>query len=102
MKVVDMDRTGVIGSKSMAIEETSSKCRAHIVGKVEYRQGEGILFAIPLGTADVELTALDTTFSWTDGTFHAVAAMPFVNFWRYITEGAINLECPTFNPFEHR
>ena len=55
-----------------------SKCSAQIVGKVEFRQGEGMLFAIPVGAADVELTALDTTFSWTEGNFHGLAAMPFV------------------------
>ena len=60
MEVVEIDGTGVVGSGSMAVDETFSKCRAHIVGKVEYRQGEGILFAIPLGTADVDVTALDT------------------------------------------
>jgi hypothetical protein len=92
MKVVEIGGIGAIGGKSMAAEETFSKCRAQIVGKVEFRQGEGILFAIPLGAADVEVTALDTTFSWTEGNFHAVAAMPFVDFCRYITEGAINLD----------
>ena len=89
---MEIDGTGALGSKSMAAEETSSRCRAQIIGKVEFRQGEGILFAIPLGAADVEVTALDTTFSWTEGNFHAVAAMPFVDFCRYITEGAIDLD----------
>ena len=83
---------GAIGGKSMTAEETSSKCRAQIVGKVEFRQGEGMLFAIPLGAADVEVTVLDTTFSWTEGNFHGLAAMPFVNFCHYITEGAIKPE----------
>jgi hypothetical protein len=86
----------------MAADETSSKCRAQIVGKVEYRQGEGILFAIPLGAAAIEVTALDTTFSWTDGNFHAVAAIPFVLFCHYLSEGAIDLECQTFVPFDCR
>ena len=92
MKLAGVGGTAAIGGKAMAAEETSSKCRAQIVGKVEFRQGEGIRFAIPLGAADVEVTALDTTFSWTEGNFHAVAAMPFVDFCRYITEGAIDLD----------
>ena len=92
MKVVEIGGTGAIGGKSMAAEETSSKCRAQIVGKVEFRQGEGMLFAIPLGAAEVEVTALDTTFSWTEGNFRGLTAMPFVNFCHYITEGAINLD----------
>ena len=92
MKVVEIGGIGAIRGKSMAAEETSSKCRAQIVGKVEFRQGEGMLFAIPLGAADVEVTALDTTFSWTEGNFHGLAAMPFVIFCHYITEGAINLD----------
>jgi len=92
MKVVAIAGIGAIGGKSMAAEETFSKCRAQIVGKVEFRQGEGMLFAIPLGAADLEVTALDTTFIWTEGNFHGLAAMPFVNFCHYITEGAINLD----------
>ena len=92
MKVVEIGGIGAIGGKSMAAEETSTKCRAQIVGKVEFRQGEGMLFAIPLGAADVEVTALDTTFSWTEGNFHGLAAMPFVIFCHYITEGAIHLD----------
>lgn len=92
MRVVEIGGIGRISGKSMAAEETSTKCRAQIVGKVEFRQGEGTLFAIPLGTADVEVTALDTTFSWMQGNFHGLAAMPFVIFCHYITEGAINLD----------
>lgn len=57
---------------------------------------------IPFGAADVEVTALDTTFSWTEGNFHGVAAMPIANFCRYIIEGAINLERQTFTPFDRR
>ena len=102
MKVVEIGGPGIIGSKSIAAEQTSSKRRAQIVGKVEYRQGEGILFAIPLGAADVEVTALDTTFSWNDGNFHAVAAMPFANFCHYIAEGAISFERQTFTPFDRQ
>ena len=56
---------------------------------VEFRHGEGMLFAIPLGAADVEVTVLDTTFSWTEGNFHGLAAMPFVNFCHYIAEGRL-------------
>jgi hypothetical protein len=92
MEVVEIGGIGAIGGKSMAAEEPSSKCRAQIVGKVEFRQGEGMLFAIPLGAADVEVTALDTTFSWMEGNFHGLAAMPFVNFCHYITAGVINLD----------
>jgi hypothetical protein len=92
MKGVEIGSIGAIDRKSMAAEETFSRCRAQIVGKVEFRQGEGMLFAIPLGSADVEVTALDTTFSWTEGNFHGLAAMPFVIFCHYITEGAIHLD----------
>ena len=103
MKVVELGgSSGVIGGKSLATEESPSKHRAQIVGKVEFRQGEGILFAIPLGAADVDVTALDTTFSWSDGNFHGVAAMPFENFCHYIAEGAINLERQRFTPFNRQ
>lgn len=92
MNVVEIAAIGLISSETLDPAETSSKCRARIVGKVEFRQGEGALFSIPRGTAEVEVTGLDTTFSWTEGNFHGLAAMPLANFCHYIIEGAIDLD----------
>ena len=76
----------------MISDDLSSRCRARIVGKVEFRQGEGILFAIPLGAADVEVTALDATFSWIEDNFHGLAGLTLENFCYYVSKGAINLD----------
>lgn len=63
-----------------------------IAGRVEYREGEGIMMAIPIGIAEIAITTADTTFSWTDGAFRGEASMPFANFCRYVADGAIKLD----------
>jgi hypothetical protein len=61
------------------------------VGKVEFRQGEGTLFAIPLGQVAIETTWADATFSWGDASFHQAAAIPLEDFLDYVIEGAVRL-----------
>lgn len=67
------------------------KQAAHIVGKVEFRQGDGPKIAIRRGPAEVETTANDATLSWTDGETHGSGAMPLADFRRYVASGAIRL-----------
>ena len=55
-----------------------------VVGKVEYREGEGVNVSIPLGPCEVELTALDATISWTDGDSHGSAAIPVSDYKRHL------------------
>jgi hypothetical protein len=62
---------------------------AQIVGKVEYREGDGANLIIRPGPVEVEQTALDATLSWTDGGTHGAAAMPLTDFQRYLTSRAI-------------
>jgi hypothetical protein len=64
---------------------------AHIVGTVEYREGEGPLLAVPCGVVDVETNATDAIFSWPDGRSHGIAAMPVANFCQYVADGAITV-----------
>jgi 2-methylisocitrate lyase-like PEP mutase family enzyme len=64
---------------------------AQIIGKVEYREGEGPLATIPMGTVEVETTALDAVVSWPSGASHTVAAMPVANFCQYVADGAITV-----------
>jgi hypothetical protein len=64
---------------------------AEIVGKVEYREGDGANIAIRRGPIDVETTATDATLGWTDGEARGSAAMPLADFKRYVAEGAIVL-----------
>ena len=40
---------------------------ARIVGKVEYREGDGAMLTIPPGPCEVALAADSATISWTDG-----------------------------------
>jgi hypothetical protein len=62
-----------------------------IVGKVEYREGDGANIAIRRGPIEVETTATDATLGWADGDARGSAAMPLADFKRYVAEGAIVL-----------
>lgn len=62
-----------------------------IVGKVEFRPGDGALMRIPKGPVEIETTRLEATLSWVDGETHGAAAMPLTDFKRYVTQGAIAL-----------
>jgi hypothetical protein len=44
-----------------------------------------------MGKVDIEMTSEDITFSWIEGNFHSVAAMPFANFCRYVRDDTIEL-----------
>jgi glutathione S-transferase len=70
----------------VAAEDVAIKCTAQIVGEVDCREGDGILLKIPMGKVEIEMTSEDITFSWVEGNFHSVAAMPFANFCRYVME----------------
>jgi 2-methylisocitrate lyase-like PEP mutase family enzyme len=70
-------------------EEHLLKQPAQIVGKVEYREGEGPLTRVPIGTVEVETSASDAIVTWPDGTSHGLAAMPVANFCQYVADGAI-------------
>jgi 2-methylisocitrate lyase-like PEP mutase family enzyme len=65
------------------------KQSAHIIGEVDFRQGEGPLRTIPRGIVQVETTPTDAVFTWQDDQTHAVAAMPVANFCQYIADGVI-------------
>lgn len=62
-----------------------------IVGKVEFRPGDGALMRIPKGPVEIETTKLEATLSWVEGETHGAAAMPLADFKRYVTKGAIAL-----------
>lgn len=61
----------------------------HIVGKVEFRPGDGAMMRIPQGRVDIETTRTEATLSWVDGDTHGAAAMPLAEFRRYVSKGAI-------------
>lgn len=65
---------------------------AHIVGKVEYREGDGINVTIPLGPCEVEETPLDATISWTDGDSRGSAAIPISDYQRHVSSKALQID----------
>ncbi|HAX21315.1 MAG TPA: hypothetical protein DCY64_13710 [Hydrogenophaga sp.] len=65
---------------------------ARIVGKVEYREGDGPNIAIRPGPVEVAQGLNDVTLSWVDEETHGVAAMPLADFKRYVAEGQIRLD----------
>lgn len=64
---------------------------AHIVGKVEFRSGDGPMMPIPEGSVDIELNPTEATLSWMDGEATGAATLPIAEFKRYVSEGAIRL-----------
>ena len=66
--------------------------KAQIVGKVEYRSGDGPNVEIRPGPVDVTTAVNDATLSWTDEETHGSAAIPLADFKRYVAEGLIKLE----------
>lgn len=64
---------------------------ATIVGKVEFRPGDGAMMRIPKGPVDIDMTRTEATLSWADGEARGAAAMPLAEFRRYVAKGAIAL-----------
>jgi 2-methylisocitrate lyase-like PEP mutase family enzyme len=69
--------------------ETPSVAKANIVGRVEFRLGEGPLIEIRRGWVEITFSPGDAVFVWTEGRWREEAAMPFANFCRYVSDGAI-------------
>lgn len=65
---------------------------ASILGKVEYREGDGPNITIRPGPVGVQVTAIDATLSWADGETRGSAAMPIGDFRNYLASGAIRLQ----------
>ncbi len=63
--------------------------KAHITGKVEYREGDGPNVVIRPGACEVDQTAMDATISWADGETRGSAAMPISDFNRLVASKAI-------------
>jgi hypothetical protein len=64
---------------------------ATIVGKVEYREGDGPNIVIRPGPVKVETGLNDVTLSWVDEDVRGSAAMPLTDFKRYASEGKIRI-----------
>lgn len=70
---------------------TLMQLTAEVVGPVEYREGDGALQAIRRGIVGIDIAGADTVFSWIDENYRGEAAIPYANFYRYVSEGAIRL-----------
>jgi len=64
---------------------------ALVVGAVEYREGDGVLLEIRRGVVDVEIAGTDAVLTWTDDDYRGAAAIPYVDFRRYVNDGDIRL-----------
>lgn len=70
---------------------TQSAQTAQIVGKVEYREGDGANIVIRPGPVKVQAGLNDVTLSWVDEEVRGSTAMPLADFKRYVVEGKIKL-----------
>lgn len=64
---------------------------AQIVGKVEYREGDGANIVIRPGPVKVQTGANDVTLSWVDEDVRGSTAIPLADFKRFVAEGKIKL-----------
>ncbi len=62
---------------------------AQIIGKVEYREGDGTNITIRPGPCEIQETAQDVTISWTDGESNGSAAIPMADFKTHLASKAI-------------
>ncbi|AOW15044.1 hypothetical protein LPB72_21155 [Hydrogenophaga crassostreae] len=65
---------------------------AHIVGKVNYRGGDGPAIEIRRGPVKVAMSDFDATLSWEDGEVHGSTAIPLEEFDRCVSEGKIRFD----------
>lgn len=71
--------------------DAASSVKANVLGRVEFRLGEGPLVEIRPGRVEITFSPGDAVFAWTEGNRRVEAAMPFANFCRYVSDGAIEL-----------
>jgi glutathione S-transferase len=64
---------------------------AEVTGRVEYREGEGVLLELRRGLVEVDLSAMDAIVTWADENFRGRAALPAADLYRYADSGAISL-----------
>ena len=65
---------------------------ARIIGKVEYREGDGPNITIRQAPCQVEEGQLDATISWTDGDSRGSAAIPIDACRRYVSNKVLVVE----------
>ena len=79
------------GQDAQRLAQGAVTRNARIVGKVEYREGDGANITIRPGPCEVDETAMDATISWTDGDSRGSAAMPIADYRRYVSSKALQI-----------
>ena len=64
---------------------------ARIVGKVQYREGDGTNITIPPGPCEVDVTEQDATISRADGDWRGKAAIPIADYRRYVSRRMLQI-----------
>ncbi|MCY1555875.1 hypothetical protein D9M68_925730 [compost metagenome] len=72
-------------------DNLATTLNAEVVGRVEYSEGDGAELEVRRGLVEIEISRMDTVFSWQDENYRGQAAIPFQNFSRYVSNGAIRL-----------
>jgi len=72
-------------------EDLPTTIEAEVVGTVEYSEGDGAPQEVRRGLVAIEVSRMDTVFSWRDENYRGQAAIPFQNFAMYVGDGAIRL-----------
>jgi hypothetical protein len=80
------------GGRRKAPVGASMTLNARIVGKVEYREGDGVSIAIRPGPCEVSVSARDATISWSQGDWHGSAALPIAIYRSYVSSKALQIE----------
>ncbi len=68
------------------------KANAQIVGKVEFRTGDGPMLVIPEGPVEVQTGPRDATLSWHDDDANGAATLTLGEYQHYVAQGAIRLD----------
>jgi len=88
---VDVTEVFVESFLRSASTDRPPRCSAQIVGRVEFRAGEGPLFEIGVRAVVIETTRADALFIWSDGDGHDTAATHLSSLSRYIVQGCVVL-----------
>jgi len=73
-------------------EDLPTTIAGEVVGTVEYGEGDGAPREVRRGLVEIEVSRMDTVFSWRDENYRGQAAVPFQNFTKYVSDGAIRLQ----------
>ncbi len=71
-----------------------TQLQGRVVGKVGYREGDGVMLLIPAGPCEIELDELDVTITWVDDKVHGSTAIPRSDFDMHVASGLLLVDRP--------